>query len=134
MKIIFGILGFLFLLEKEPVCCKGRENITHTLNPTTITQDHNRSTPLFLRGIIFVLPLILLLTLTGDGLDVHTKQQQKCLNMVNPKASLSPSLSSLSLSLSLTFSHSCDEKSVVFPCDIFQRYACVVIDFFPIWL
>ena len=38
--------------------------------------------------------------------------------MVNPKASLSP------------FSHSRDEKSVVFPCDIFQRYACVVIDVF----
>ena len=48
--------------------------------------------------------------------------------MVNPKASLSPSL--LPLSLSLTFSHSRDEKSVVFLCDIFQRYACVVIDIF----
>ena len=26
-----------------PVRCNGRENITHTLNSTTITQDHNRS-------------------------------------------------------------------------------------------
>ena len=50
--------------------------------------------------------------------------------MVNPKASLSPSVLPLSLSpsLSLAFSHSRDEKSVVFPCNIFQRYACVVID------
>jgi len=31
------------LLAKESVRCNGRENITHTLNPTTITQDHNRS-------------------------------------------------------------------------------------------
>ena len=44
-----------------------------------------------------------------------------CLNMVNPKASLSPSVS-------LAISHSRDEKSIVFPCDIFQRYACVVSD------
>ena len=76
-----------------------------------------------------MLPLILLLTLAGDGLGVHTKQQKTCLNMVNPKASLSPSLLPLPLSLSF-FSHSHDEKSVVFPCDIFQRYACVVIDVF----
>src|SRR4051812_46816399 len=27
----------------EPVRCNGRENITHTLNPTAVTQDHNRS-------------------------------------------------------------------------------------------
>ena len=46
-----------------------------------------------------MLPLILLLTLVGDGLGVHTKQQKTCLNMVNPKASLSPSLSSLLLLL-----------------------------------
>ena len=46
-------------------------------------------------------------------------QTKTCLNVVNPKASLS-------LSLSLTR----HEKSVVFPCDIFQRYACVVIDVF----
>ena len=46
-----------------------------------------------------MLPLILLLTLAGDGLGVH----KKCvLNMVNPKASLSPSLScSLSLTLAM---------------------------------
>ena len=31
------------ILAKEHVCCNGRENITHTLNSTTITQDHNRS-------------------------------------------------------------------------------------------
>ena len=30
-------------LVKEPVRCNGRKNTTHTLNPTTITQDHNRS-------------------------------------------------------------------------------------------
>ena len=56
--------------------------------------------------------------------------------MVNPKASLSPSILTLPLSLSLSlarslaFSHSRDEKSVVFPCDIFQRYAHVVINVF----
>ena len=51
--------------------------------------------------------------------------------MVNPKASLSPSLlPPLSLSLTLVFSHSRNEKSVVFPYDIFQRYACVVINVF----
>ena len=50
--------------------------------------------------------------------------------MVNPKASLSPYLLALPPSLSLAFSHSRDEKSVVFPCDIFQRYARVVIDVF----
>ena len=49
--------------------------------------------------------------------------------MVNAKASLSPSLP-LFLSLSLAFSHSRDEKSVVFSCDIFRRYARVVIDVF----
>ena len=64
-----------------------------------------------------MLPLILLLTLAGNGHGVHTKQNKTCLNMFNPKASLS-------------LSHSHDEKSVVFPCDIFQRYACVVIDVF----
>ena len=47
---------------------------------------------------------------------VFTQNNKKrVLNMVNPKASLSLSLS---------------EKSVVFPCDIFQRYARVVIDVF----
>ena len=63
--------------------------------------------------------------------------------MFNPKASLSPSLLPLppslslslsrSLSLTLAFSHSRDEKFVVFPCDVFQRYACVVIDVFPLY-
>ena len=55
--------------------------------------------------------------------------------MVNPKAFSLPLFSlSLSPSLSLAFSHSRDEKSVVFPCDIFQRYACVVInDFFSLY-
>ena len=77
-----------------------------------------------------MLPLILLLTLAGDGLGVHTEQKKTCLNMFNPKASLSPSLLPLPLSLALAFSHSRDEKSVVFPCDIFQRYARVVIDVF----
>ena len=44
--------------------------------------------------------------------------------MFNPKTPLSLSPPSLSLS------HSRDEKSVVFPCDIFQRFACVVIEVF----
>ena len=39
---LFHLFPF-FLLAKEPVRCNGRENITHALNPTTITQDHNRS-------------------------------------------------------------------------------------------
>ena len=77
-----------------------------------------------------MLPLILLLSLAGDGLDVHIKQKKRVLDMVNPKASLSPSLLPLLLSLSLAFSHSRDEKSVVFPCNNFQRYARVVIDVF----
>ena len=47
---------------------------------TLLTQQPSPRTtigpsPLFLRGIIFVLPLILLLTLAGDGLGVHTKQK-----------------------------------------------------------
>jgi hypothetical protein len=49
-----------------------------------------------------VLPLILLLILAGDGLGVRTKQNKTCLNMVNLKASLSPSLLPLPLSLSLS--------------------------------
>ena len=56
--------------------------------------------------------------------------KQRVLNMVNPKASLSPSLLPLPLSLSVSLSLSRDEKYVVFPCDIFQRYARVVIDVF----
>ena len=71
-----------------------------------------------------MLPLILLLTPSPAMASVFTQNNKKrVLNMVNHKASLSPSLSR-----SLAFSHSRDEKSVVFPCDIFQRYACVVID------
>ena len=55
--------------------------------------------------------------------------------MFNPKVSLSSSLLPLppSLSLSLAFSHSRDEKSVIFPCIIFQRYACVVINVFSLY-
>ena len=57
---------------------------------------------------------------------VFTQNNKKrVLNMVNPKC-LSLPLSSLPLSLS----RARDEKSVVFPCDIFQRYACVVSDIF----
>ena len=68
----------LLLLAKEPVRCNGRENITNALNSTIITQEHNRSISFIFRGIIFVLPLILLLTLAGDGLGVYTKQQKTC--------------------------------------------------------
>ena len=35
--------AIILLLAKEHVRCNGRKNTTHTLNRTTITQDHNRS-------------------------------------------------------------------------------------------
>ena len=123
-----------YILAKEPVRCNGRENITHALNPTTITQDHNRSISfIFARHHICVAAYPPSHPRRRCPRCSH-KTKKTCLNMFNPKASLSPSLLPLplspSLSLSLAFSHSRDEKSVVFPCDIFQRYARVVIDVF----
>ena len=99
----------LLLLAKDPVRCNGEENITHTLNPTTITQDHNR----FI-SFIFVRHHICVAAYPPS----HPRWRwprcshkiKTCLNMFNPKVSLSLSLSllplppslPLSLSLSLT--------------------------------
>ena len=81
----------LHSLAKEPVRCNGRENITHALNSTTITQDHNRSI-----SFIFARHHICVAAYPPS----HPRRQwrcshtqKKCLNMFNPKASLSPSLS-----------------------------------------
>ena len=111
--------------------CNGRENITHDLNPTTITQDHNRSISfIFARHHICVAAYPPSHPRRRWPRCSH-KIKKTCLNMFSPKASLSLSLSlSPPLSLSLAFSHSRDEKSVVFPCDNFQRYARVVINIF----
>ena len=64
------------LLAKEAVHCNGRENITRALNSTTITQDHNRSISFIFARHHICVAAYPLLTLAGNGLGVHTKQNK----------------------------------------------------------
>ena len=120
----------LNLLEKEPVCWNGRKNTTHTLNRTTITQDHNRSISfIFARHHICVAAYPPSHSHRRWPRCSHkTKQKRVWIWLILRRLSLPLSSLSLSPPLSLAFSHSRDEKSIVSPYDIFQRYAYVVID------
>ena len=118
-------LFYFSILAKEPVRCNGRENITHALTSTTITQDHNRS--IF---FIFARHHICVAAYPPS----HSRRRwPRCSHKTTKNVCwiwLILRHLSLPLSRSLAFSHSRVEKSVVFPCDIIQRYACVIINVF----
>ena len=92
---------------KESVRCNGRENITHVLNPTTTTQDRNRSISfIFARNHICFAAYPPSHPRRWWPRSSHKKNKKCVLNMVNSKASLSPSLLPLTLSLPLSLSRS----------------------------